>query len=99
MAASHFAGHFSAIFGSGPVSHSVAGQPGRNVYALFWILKGTSVLGTHSDMQAVPTYHWVLHFMGRGVKTESPLVYPYPQNTRNSDHGLSFPSTEAQTMV
>ena len=30
---------------------------------------------------------------------ESPLVYPYPQNTRNSDHGLSFPSPETQTMV
>ena len=27
MAAGHFAGHFSAIFGSRPVSHSVAGQP------------------------------------------------------------------------
>ena len=24
---------------------------------------------------------------------------PYPQNTRNSDHGLSFPSPETQTMV
>ena len=29
MAAGHFAGHFSAIFGSEPVSHSVAGRPGR----------------------------------------------------------------------
>ena len=27
MATGHFAGHFSASFGSGPVSHSVAGQP------------------------------------------------------------------------
>ena len=32
-------------------------------------------------------------------KRESPLVYPYPKNTRNSDHGLSFPSPETQTMV
>ena len=31
--------------------------------------------------------------------SESPLVYPYPKNTRNSDHGLSFPSPETQTMV
>ena len=23
--------------------------------------------------------------------SESPLVYTYPKNTRNSDHGLSFP--------
>ena len=30
---------------------------------------------------------------------ESPLVYLYPQNTRNSDHGLNFPSPETQTMV
>ena len=30
---------------------------------------------------------------------ESPLVYPYPKNTRNSDYGLSFPSPETQTMV
>ena len=30
---------------------------------------------------------------------ESRLVYPYPKNTRNSDHGLSFPSPETQTMV
>ena len=30
MAAGHFVGHFSAIFGSGPVSHSVAGQPSLN---------------------------------------------------------------------
>ena len=30
MAAGHFAGYFSAIFGFGPVSHSVAGQPSRN---------------------------------------------------------------------
>ena len=27
--AGHFAGHFSATFGSGPVCHSVAGQPSR----------------------------------------------------------------------
>ena len=30
MAAGHFAGHFSAISGSGPVSHSVAGQQSLN---------------------------------------------------------------------
>ena len=35
----------------------------------------------------------------RGHISESPLVYPYPKNTRNSDHGLSFPSPETQTMV
>ena len=34
-----------------------------------------------------------------GRRDESPLVYPYPKNTRNSDHGLSFPSPETQTMV
>ena len=28
-----------------------------------------------------------------------PLVYPYPKNAANSDHGLSFPSPETQTMV
>ena len=33
MAAGHFAGHFSAVFGFGPVSHSVAGQPSRNFRA------------------------------------------------------------------
>ena len=33
------------------------------------------------------------------AEIESPLVYPYPKNTRNSDHGLSFPSPETQTMV
>ena len=31
-------------------------------------------------------------------KRHSPLVYPYPQNTPNSDHGLSFPAPETQTM-
>ena len=30
MAADHFAGDSSASFGSGPVSHSVAGQPSLN---------------------------------------------------------------------
>ena len=30
MAAGHLAAHFSAFFGSWPVSHSVAGQPSRN---------------------------------------------------------------------
>ena len=30
----------------------------------------------------------------RSFKFESSLVYPYPKNTRNSDHGLSFPSPE-----
>ena len=28
-----------------------------------------------------------------------PLVYPYPKNARNSDHGLSFRSPKTQTMV
>ena len=32
MAVGHFAGRFSATFGSGPVSHSVAGQPSRKTY-------------------------------------------------------------------
>ena len=31
MAAGHVEGRFSAIFGSGPVSHAVAGQPSRKV--------------------------------------------------------------------
>ena len=31
--------------------------------------------------------------------SEGPLVYPYPQNRENSDHGLSFPSPETQIMV
>ena len=34
-AAGHFSSHFSAIFGSGPVSHSVAGQPSLNT-SLQW---------------------------------------------------------------
>ena len=27
-------------------------------------------------------------------RVESPAIYPYPKNTPNSDHGLSFPSPE-----
>ena len=38
-------------------------------------------------------------FLSKKFRVESPLVYPYPKNTRNSDHGLSFPSPETQTMV
>ena len=35
MAAGHFPGHFSAIFGFVPVSHSVAGQPSRKSMVIF----------------------------------------------------------------
>ena len=37
--------------------------------------------------------------MPASIPHESPLVYPYPENTPNLDHGLSFPSPETWTMV
>ena len=37
VAAGHFAGHFPAIFGSGPVFHSVAGQPSPKSFRIFSI--------------------------------------------------------------
>ena len=44
---------------------------------------------TQENMQKMP----------RNGNFESPLVYPYPKNRENSDHGLSFSSPETQTMV
>ena len=39
------------------------------------------------------------NFWGRIAQVLGHFWDPYPQNTRNSDHGLSFPSPETQTMV
>ena len=56
MAAGHLAGHFSAIVGSGPVSHSVAGQPSRNSNAELLakaILKATQKPDSDRDFSSV----------------------------------------------
>ena len=55
MAAGHFAGHFSAIFGSGPVSHSVAGQPSRKAWAIV-VMSCQEGLGAFSVRNSVLTF-------------------------------------------
>ena len=58
-----------------------------------------------SKFQCIPPWErfcviaGLLELQRRRTAFETPLVYPYPKNTPNSDHGLSFPSPETQTMV
>ena len=64
----------------------------------------SSCLGSLPGFLEVPDHSSTRHLRSAYSKNlvqkfESPLVYFYSKNRENSDHGLSFPSPETQTMV